>query len=159
SGVFSFVGERKRPPIGDFIECDGVRLHYVGLGDPVAPSAFLFHGSGSVIQNRLIGGPALIGGLVDRLCARNTGRGRSCVSPPPSMAKSLRHCKLEFDDRASLKYALARTQSQKARHTRRQRRAFYLISASRGSVAKAGPRRRAKTTGVLPPGLTPLLRN
>src|SRR5256885_15365129 len=101
--MFTFVVERKLQPMGDFIECHDVRLHYVGLGDPVAPSAFLFHGSGSVIQNRLIRGPALIGGLGERPCARNTGRGRCCVSPPPSMAKTLPPCKIEFDDPGSLK--------------------------------------------------------
>ena len=61
--------------------------------------------------------------------------------------------------RHRLKYALARTQSQKAAAPGGQRRAFYLIPANRGAVAKAGPRRRATTTGDLPLGLTPLLGN
>jgi pimeloyl-ACP methyl ester carboxylesterase len=63
--VFSFVAERKNPPIGNFIECEGVRLHYLERGDPVAPSVVLFHGNGSLIQD------LIISGLVDRLARRN----------------------------------------------------------------------------------------
>jgi pimeloyl-ACP methyl ester carboxylesterase len=41
--------ERDNPPIGRFIEVDGVKLHYVdrGSGDPVV----LLHGNGSMIQD------------------------------------------------------------------------------------------------------------
>ena len=41
--------ERENPPRGDFIEIDGVRLHYVerGSGRPLV----LFHGNGSMIQD------------------------------------------------------------------------------------------------------------
>src|SRR3954471_2322525 len=63
--VFSIVAERKNPPIGSFIECEGVRLHYLERGDPVAPSVVLFHGNGSLIQD------FIISGLVDRLARRN----------------------------------------------------------------------------------------
>jgi pimeloyl-ACP methyl ester carboxylesterase len=63
--VFSFIAERKNPPIGTFIECEGVRLHYVERGDPAAPSVVLFHGNGSLIQD------LVISGLVDRLARRN----------------------------------------------------------------------------------------
>src|SRR4051795_8768628 len=63
--VFSFVAERKNPPIGNFIECEGVRLHYLERGDPVAPSVVLFHGNGSLIQD------LIISGLVDRLARHN----------------------------------------------------------------------------------------
>ena len=47
--VFSFLAERKNPPIGNFIECDGVRLHYLERGDRGAPCVVLFHGNGSLI--------------------------------------------------------------------------------------------------------------
>ena len=47
--VFSFMAERKNPPIGNFIECDGVRLHYLERGDHAAPCVVLFHGNGSMI--------------------------------------------------------------------------------------------------------------
>src|SRR6266850_1246937 len=63
--VFSFVAERRNPPIGNFIECEGVRLHYLERGDPVAPSVVLFHGNGSLIQD------LIISGLVDRLARHN----------------------------------------------------------------------------------------
>jgi pimeloyl-ACP methyl ester carboxylesterase len=63
--VFSFMAERKNPPIGSFIECEGVRLHYLERGDPVAPSVVLLHGNGSMIQD------FVISGLVDHLARRN----------------------------------------------------------------------------------------
>src|SRR3954470_11615994 len=59
--VFSVLAERKNPPIGTFIECDGVRLHYLERGDRAAPCVVLFHGNGSMIQD------FMISGLVDRL--------------------------------------------------------------------------------------------
>jgi len=52
------VAERKNPPLGSFIEVDGVRLHVVelGSGDPLV----LLHGDGSLVQD------FLASGLVDR---------------------------------------------------------------------------------------------
>ena len=64
--AFSFLAERRNPPIGSFIECEGLRLHYVERGDPSAPCVVLFHGNGSMIQD------LLISGVVDRL-APGTG--------------------------------------------------------------------------------------
>jgi pimeloyl-ACP methyl ester carboxylesterase len=61
--VFSFLAERKNPPIGNFIECDGVRLHYLERGDRAAPCVVLFHGNGSVLQD------FIVSGLVDQLAA------------------------------------------------------------------------------------------
>jgi pimeloyl-ACP methyl ester carboxylesterase len=63
--AFSLVAERKNPPIGSFIDCEGVRLHYIQRGDPLAPSVVLFHGNGSLIQD------FIISGLADRLARRN----------------------------------------------------------------------------------------
>jgi pimeloyl-ACP methyl ester carboxylesterase len=63
--VFSFIAERRNPPIGKFIECDGVRLHFLELGDPTGPSVVLFHGNGAMIQD------FLISGLADLLARRN----------------------------------------------------------------------------------------
>src|SRR5829696_8354830 len=54
--VFSFIAERRNPPIGSFIVCEGIRLHYVERGDPSAPCVVLFHGNGSMIQDLLPGG-------------------------------------------------------------------------------------------------------
>ena len=47
--VFSFMAERKNPPIGNFIECEGLRLHFLERGDRAAPCVVLFHGNGSMI--------------------------------------------------------------------------------------------------------------
>ncbi len=63
--VFSILAERKNPPIGIFIECDGVRLHYIDRGNPAAPCVVLFHGNGSMIQD------FTISGLVDHLARSN----------------------------------------------------------------------------------------
>jgi pimeloyl-ACP methyl ester carboxylesterase len=54
--------ERKHPPVGRFLDVDGVRLHYIerGTGEPLA----LVHGNGTVIQD------FTINGLVDRLSER-----------------------------------------------------------------------------------------
>src|SRR3954465_9975745 len=54
--------ERKYPPIGRFLEVDGVRLHYIeqGQGEPLV----LIHGNGTLIQD------FTINGLVARLSER-----------------------------------------------------------------------------------------
>jgi predicted alpha/beta-fold hydrolase len=63
--MFSFMAERKNPPIGNFIECEGLRLHFLECGDRADPCVVLFHGNGSMIQD------FIISGLVDRLARRN----------------------------------------------------------------------------------------
>ena len=54
--------EREYPPIGRFLDVDGVRLHYIeqGQGEPL----LLIHGNGTLIQD------FTINGLVDRLSKR-----------------------------------------------------------------------------------------
>lgn len=54
--------ERRYPPIGSFLDVDGVRLHYIerGQGDPLV----LIHGNGTMIQD------FTVSGLVDRLADR-----------------------------------------------------------------------------------------
>lgn len=54
--------ERKHPPVGRFLDVDGVRLHYIerGRGEPLV----LIHGNGTLIQD------FTINGLVDRLSER-----------------------------------------------------------------------------------------
>ena len=54
--------ERQYPPIGRFLDVDGVRLHYTerGQGDPLV----LIHGNGTMIQD------FTVSGLVDRLADR-----------------------------------------------------------------------------------------
>jgi pimeloyl-ACP methyl ester carboxylesterase len=41
--------ERRNPPIGDFIEADGVRLHYVRRGTG-QPAVVFLHGNGSMVE-------------------------------------------------------------------------------------------------------------
>ncbi len=62
--AFQVIAERKNPPIGAFIECDGVRLHYIERGDAAHPCVVLFHGNGTMIQD------LILSGLVDRLAGR-----------------------------------------------------------------------------------------
>jgi pimeloyl-ACP methyl ester carboxylesterase len=54
--------ERVYPPIGRFLDVDGVRLHYIerGQGEPLV----LIHGNGTMIQD------FTVSGLVDRLASR-----------------------------------------------------------------------------------------
>jgi hypothetical protein len=52
--------ERKHPPVGRFLEVDGVRLHYIerGTGEPLA----LIHGNGTLdpgLHRKRSRGPAL----------------------------------------------------------------------------------------------------
>jgi pimeloyl-ACP methyl ester carboxylesterase len=63
--VFSMIAQRRNPPVGKFIECDGVRVHFREWGDPTAPCVVLFHGNGTMIQD------FSISGLVDLLARRN----------------------------------------------------------------------------------------
>lgn len=48
---FSKLAEWRNPPIGKFLECEGVVLHYIERGDPAAPCVVLLHGNGSMIQD------------------------------------------------------------------------------------------------------------
>jgi pimeloyl-ACP methyl ester carboxylesterase len=59
--AFQVVAERRNPPIGIFIKCDGVRLHYIERGNAAASCVVLFHGNGTMIQD------LILSGLVDRL--------------------------------------------------------------------------------------------
>src|SRR6478609_9518815 len=63
--AFSKLAERRNPPIGVFIQCDGVRLHYIERGNPTAPCVVMFHGNGSMLQD------FIISGLVDLLAQTN----------------------------------------------------------------------------------------
>ena len=72
------AAERKTPPIGRFINVDGVRLHYIeqGQGDPVV----LIHGNGTLIQD------FTVCGLVDGL----SGHHRVIVFDRPGFGYSTR---------------------------------------------------------------------
>jgi pimeloyl-ACP methyl ester carboxylesterase len=62
--AFQLAAERNNPPIGAFVECDGVRLHYIERGGVGAPCVVLFHGNGTMMQD------LILSGLVDRLADR-----------------------------------------------------------------------------------------
>ncbi|WP_207102864.1 alpha/beta fold hydrolase [Paracoccus shandongensis] len=70
--------ERRNPPLGRFIEVDGVRLHYLDRGQ--GPALVLLHGNGSMIQD------FACSGLVD-LAAR---RHRVIVFDRPGYGHSTR---------------------------------------------------------------------
>jgi pimeloyl-ACP methyl ester carboxylesterase len=63
--LFQIIAEKRNAPLGRFIECDGIRLHYIERGKSEAPCVVLFHGNGTMIQD------LTISGLVDVL-ARNS---------------------------------------------------------------------------------------
>ena len=78
SVIFTFVAERRNPPTGKIIDCDGVRLHYQEWGDASQPCVVLFHGNGSMIQDFASSG--LVGLLAQRnrvLCFDRPGFGHS----------------------------------------------------------------------------------
>jgi pimeloyl-ACP methyl ester carboxylesterase len=64
--ILTYIAERKNPPTGEFIDCDGVRLHYRQWGDTNAPCVVLFHGNGAMIQDFASSG--VIDHLVQRYC-------------------------------------------------------------------------------------------
>ena len=72
------AAERRTPPIGRFLDVDGVRLHYMeqGQGDPVV----LIHGNGTLIQD------FTVSGLMDGL----SGRHRVIVFDRPGFGYSTR---------------------------------------------------------------------
>jgi pimeloyl-ACP methyl ester carboxylesterase len=58
------AAERAHPPLGRFLEIDGVRLHYLERGQG-AQAIVLLHGNGAMIEDYLISG------IVERLAARH----------------------------------------------------------------------------------------
>jgi pimeloyl-ACP methyl ester carboxylesterase len=49
--VLQRIAENRHPPAGEFIDHDGVRLHYVETGVPAGETVVLLHGNGSMIQD------------------------------------------------------------------------------------------------------------
>jgi pimeloyl-ACP methyl ester carboxylesterase len=60
---FARDAEHRYPPIGGFLNVNGVRMHYIecGQGDPVV----LIHGNGGMLQD------FTVSGLVDHLSSRH----------------------------------------------------------------------------------------
>ena len=54
--AIEFIARWRNPPIGEFLEIDGVRLHYIMRGAPDAPPLVMFHGNGTFIQDFILSG-------------------------------------------------------------------------------------------------------
>ena len=54
--ALEFIARWRNPPIGEFLDIDGVRLHYIMRGDPDAPALVMFHGNGTFLQDFTISG-------------------------------------------------------------------------------------------------------
>jgi pimeloyl-ACP methyl ester carboxylesterase len=54
--AIEFVARWRSPPIGSFLEVDGVRLHYITRGDSNAPPLVMFHGNGTFLEDLTISG-------------------------------------------------------------------------------------------------------
>jgi pimeloyl-ACP methyl ester carboxylesterase len=54
--ALEFIARWCNPPIGEFLDVDGVRLHFIIVGDPDAPPLVMFHGNGTLLQDLTISG-------------------------------------------------------------------------------------------------------
>src|SRR4029079_1001989 len=59
--ILSKAAERRNPPVGSFLQFEGVQLHYIERGNPNSPCIVMLHGNGSMIQD------FVASGLVDLL--------------------------------------------------------------------------------------------
>ena len=53
-----FIARWRNPPIGQFLDINGVRLHYVVSGNPDALTLVMLHGNGTLLQDFSISGLA-----------------------------------------------------------------------------------------------------
>jgi pimeloyl-ACP methyl ester carboxylesterase len=85
--------ERAYPPIGDFVEVEGVRLHYLDRG--TGPLIVLLHGNGTMIEDWLASGVFDALAVTNRVIAfdrpgfGHTNRPRSVIWTPPAQARIL----------------------------------------------------------------------
>jgi pimeloyl-ACP methyl ester carboxylesterase len=56
TAIFAALVTRQYPPIGNFLECNGVRLHYVERGNQGGPALVLLHGNGAMVQDFIASG-------------------------------------------------------------------------------------------------------
>src|SRR4030095_5174609 len=54
--AIEFIARWRNPPIGEFLDIDGVRLHFIMRGNPDAPPLVMFHGNGTFLQDFTISG-------------------------------------------------------------------------------------------------------
>jgi hypothetical protein len=71
--ALEFIARWRNPPIGEFLDIDGVRLHFIIVGDPDAPPLVMFHGNGTLLQD------LTISGLVDAARRANSASSVSIV--------------------------------------------------------------------------------
>ena len=50
------IARRRHPPLGKFIELEGVRLHYLERGPPDGPVLVMLHGNGTLLQDLILSG-------------------------------------------------------------------------------------------------------
>ena len=82
--------ERDNPPIGRFIEVDGVTLHYVEQGE--GPPVLLLPGNAVVLQD-FIGSGLVEAPSTARASATAAARAPACGPPARRRARSTRHCR------------------------------------------------------------------
>jgi pimeloyl-ACP methyl ester carboxylesterase len=54
--ALEFIARRRHPPLGKFIELEGVRLHYLERGPPDGPVLVMLHGNGTLLQDLALSG-------------------------------------------------------------------------------------------------------
>src|SRR5512132_3163982 len=54
--ALELIARWRNPPIGEFLDINGVRLHFIIVGDPDAPPLVMFHGNGTLLQDLTISG-------------------------------------------------------------------------------------------------------
>src|SRR5215475_4713233 len=54
--ALEFIARWRNPPLGEFLDIDNVRLHFIIVGDPAAPPLVMFHGNGTLLQDFTISG-------------------------------------------------------------------------------------------------------
>lgn len=62
--ALEFIAHWRYPPIGEFLDVNNVRLHFIMRGDPDAPPLVMFHGNGTMLQD------FAISGLVDKAASK-----------------------------------------------------------------------------------------
>ena len=54
--ALEFIARRRHPPLGKFIELEGVKLHYIERGPPDGPVLVMLHGNGTLLQDLMLSG-------------------------------------------------------------------------------------------------------
>jgi pimeloyl-ACP methyl ester carboxylesterase len=54
--ALEFIARWRNPPVGEFLDINGVRLHFTIVGEPDAPPLVMFHGNGTLLQDLAISG-------------------------------------------------------------------------------------------------------